>query len=923
MLNRDLVRKRFSDAESEWVRSFDLSSIKCLIVCRGPVRKEAMDVFDEIGVGSYGMLLSEKDSIVYPQCLAPELRDFRFPQNIHRVPDYMGSGQGEKQARIADIIRIARRHGYTHLFAGYGFMAEDAEFIAAIEDSGLTFMGPSSHVARAVGAKDEAKKLARSLEISVTPGVDNVSALALTRRCKDQAALTALAEQHGLSCEFDSACALADNAERLLQAGYQRSVELVTIEELQAEAVRHCEEIWKDHAGSRIRFKYIGGGGGKGQRVISEPSQVASAVTDVLAESKVVAPGANRNFLIELNIETTRHNEIQIIGNGQWCVSLGGRDCSVQMHEQKLLEISLTQEQLSAELERARGQRNKAVVAVLEDDLAALKRMETEAARLGEAVNLNSVSTFEAIVDGARHFFMEVNTRIQVEHRVTEQVYTLKFENPRDPEDCFYLDSLVEAMAVLSVHGARLPKPERVVRRPSGAEVRINATNAALQPHAGGLITSWSPPLEDELRDDQGIGTRNPDTGSFMYYRLAGAYDSNIALVITHGDSRRENLERLAKVLRRTSIRGEDVQTNLDVHYGLLAWVLGHDAMFKPSTQFMDRYLTAVGRLAGVTADLDLEAAWEQTLGAVEAAARPVLALKHTLIVRPLERLLSRPHALAGFLGLHDGRLWRRDGDRLVFADNPVEVLYALYHFLALEPLGGQPPSETIWDHDRKILADARAFYGHLRENLGVTSWSQLSEQLNASAAPSGFDGDAALWERARAAHAGFQLGLELLLMLPRAGMAAGFFGVRVGEDLGVQFPDFCADAEARKQYQRKLAPPPVASSDEVVTPMGGHFYSREAPHLPPLVQEGSRFEAGQPLFVIEVMKMFNKISVPFSGVVTKVLLSDADGNIVKKGEPILKIEPDERIVVESADAIKARRRDVTAKLLGGEAPGR
>jgi pyruvate/2-oxoglutarate dehydrogenase complex dihydrolipoamide acyltransferase (E2) component len=82
-------------------------------------------------------------------------------------------------------------------------------------------------------------------------------------------------------------------------------------------------------------------------------------------------------------------------------------------------------------------------------------------------------------------------------------------------------------------------------------------------------------------------------------------------------------------------------------------------------------------------------------------------------------------------------------------------------------------------------------------------------------------------------------------------------------------------------------------------------------------VEEGSRFEAGQPLFVIEVMKMFNKISVPYSGRVIKVLLHDSDGTIVKKGQPILKIEPDERVVIESPETIAERRRQVTARLLG------
>src|SRR5689334_14090042 len=159
MLNRELVRGRFHESASPFLRSLSLQSIKCLIVCRGPVRKEAIDVFDELGIAGYGMLLSEKDSIVYPKCLAPELRSFRFAENVHRVPEYMGSGQEEKTRRIGEIIAIAKQHGYTHIFAGYGFMAEDAEFIEAIERSGVRFMGPGSSVANGAGAKDAAKKL--------------------------------------------------------------------------------------------------------------------------------------------------------------------------------------------------------------------------------------------------------------------------------------------------------------------------------------------------------------------------------------------------------------------------------------------------------------------------------------------------------------------------------------------------------------------------------------------------------------------------------------------------------------------------------------------------------------------------------------------------------------------------------------------
>ena len=155
---------------------------------------------------------------------------------------------------------------------------------------------------------------------------------------------------------------------------------------------------------------------------------------------------------------------------------------------------------------------------------------------------------------------MEVNTRIQVEHRVTELCYSLKFTNPKDPKDSFVVESLVEAMALLARHKERLPKPTRVPRFGASAEARLNATDASLSPHAGGIIRFWSKPIEGEIRDDQGISLVNPDTGMFMRYRVAGAYDSNIALLLTEGEDRLESYQQLSKVLaphqparRRTS----------------------------------------------------------------------------------------------------------------------------------------------------------------------------------------------------------------------------------------------------------------------------------------------------------------------------------------------------------------------------------
>src|SRR4029079_8442699 len=130
--------------------------------------------------------------------------------------------------RIREIVEIAVAHGYNHIFAGYGFMGDGAAIIAAIEQARVGFMGPSSRVVRRAGAKDEAKKLARSLGNSVIPGVDDVSARALLERASDRKALEALARQHGLAFDWDGSREVAENAEAVLQAGYAKLVELVT-----------------------------------------------------------------------------------------------------------------------------------------------------------------------------------------------------------------------------------------------------------------------------------------------------------------------------------------------------------------------------------------------------------------------------------------------------------------------------------------------------------------------------------------------------------------------------------------------------------------------------------------------------------------------------------------------------------------------
>ena len=240
-----------------------------------------------------------------------------------------------------------------------------------------------------------------------------------------------------------------------------------------------------------------------------------------------------------------------------------------QMHEQKLLEVSVTRESLILAAEAAEQAGQQQASAVLQQDIATLDAMEEEASRFGAAVGLDSVSTFR-VRDRDRHFFMEMNTRIQVEHRVSELCYAMRFENPEDPEDAFVVNSLVEAMVLLAAHGPRCPGPVGC-RMPDSVEARLNATNDALQPSAGGQIQYWSDAVPGEIRDDQGISLHNPDTDVFMDYTLAGAYDSNIALLLTVGDSRTSCYEQMAEVLHDDHAR-PGIAHQPQFHYGLVNW---------------------------------------------------------------------------------------------------------------------------------------------------------------------------------------------------------------------------------------------------------------------------------------------------------------------------------------------------------------
>lgn len=912
--------RRLALSSSEWTRSFACDDMTVLIVCRGPIRKEAIDVFREMGMSHVGILISEKDSIVYPRALSPELRIMN-PRNVHAVPDYSGATKDERVARVQQIIAICKEHGYRYVFAGYGFMAEDGEFVRTLEEAGLIFIGPCSYTQMAAGAKDEAKRTAIENQVSVTPGINDGTVRTLLRKYADRAALAKCAKDHGLDVAAlsDPKTPLPALAEAVLDASYRKRVDLFTIDELGETLRAEAAALLAKQPGGRFRLKAIGGGGGKGQRIFGDAAQVPTLAREVLAEVKANGVGDNKNMLLELNIEQTRHNEIQLIGNGTWSIALGGRDCSLQMHEQKLVEVSVTQEGLERAIASAKAADRPAKAKALESDLAVLRRMETEAERFGQAVKLDSASTFECIVDGDRHYFMEVNTRIQVEHRVSELCYALRFANPADAADTFDVHSLVEAMAIIAKHKGRLPKPVRVQREGAAIEARLNATDRALNPSAGGVIVSWSDPIPGEIRDDQGICIKNPDTGLFMRYRLAGAYDSNVALLLAVGDDRDASWRRIADVFRRTTIRGIDLATNLEFHYGLLTWFLARDPWAKPTTKFVVPYLTLVGQLAQEAQGVDIDYAFQRMsrrlLGVAskeaQAATRTLLESKETLLERPIHRLFEEPHFLSAWLSQHRADFTIVD-KRLQWRRNPVEILADTYRLVNLDGTGG-PAAHRIWDHDRVMLDAALRFYERVAARVSSPMpWPALDATLRDEKPAFGIDADT--WAKVRAAHAGHQMGLEILSLLPMIAERVGFYDLALNDDLTITIPERLHDPKLQEAMRKVLVPPPANKADEIVATMGGTYYGQEAPGLPLFLEKGSHFEKGQPLYIIEVMKMFNKVYAPFAGTVTDVLIES--GVVVRKGQPLFKVTPDEIIVDEDPGEKAERIRSNTATYL-------
>ena len=285
-----------------------------------------------------------------------------------------------------------------------------------------------------------------------------------------------------------------------------------------AEAVRIAKEI-----GFPVIIKATAGGGGRGMKIVHSPAALPNAFATARAEAQ--AGFGNPEVYIEKYCENPRHIEIQIMADKHGnVIHLGERDCSIQRRHQKIIEEAPSTVS-TPELRAAMGE---------------------AAVRAAKAVGYNSVGTMEFLVDRENNFyFMEMNTRVQVEHPVTEMVTGVD----------------VVREQIRSAYGLPLRYTQDDIRINGHAiECRINAEDPLKFTPSPGKITSYHTP--------GGLGVR---VDSFVYdqYSVVPHYDSLIAKLIVHAETREDAIKRMTRALDEYIIEG--IKTTIFFHKRIMA----------------------------------------------------------------------------------------------------------------------------------------------------------------------------------------------------------------------------------------------------------------------------------------------------------------------------------------------------------------
>ncbi|MBP6013869.1 MAG: ATP-grasp domain-containing protein [Alphaproteobacteria bacterium] len=344
------------------------------------------------------------------------------------------------------ILAAAKQTNAEAIHPGYGFLSENPDFAQAVIDAGLVWIGPSPAAIRAMGDKGNAKEIARKAGVPVIPGYDG----------DDQSGAKLLAEAKKI--------------------------------------------------GWPVLIKAALGGGGRGQRRVTQEADFADALAS--ARREALSAFASDRMILEKALDNVRHIEVQVFGDAHGnVIHLGERDCSVQRRNQKIIE--------------------EAPAPGVSEELR--QRMGTAAVALAKAVNYTNAGTVEYLLDREGHFyFLEMNTRIQVEHPVTEEVTGT---------------NLIQWQFTVA-KGEPLPLKQNDVKITGHAiEVRLCAEDPgdAFRPQLGRIAGFATSRLK--CRVDIGVSRETEITDN---------YDSMIAKIIANGstrdDARRKLLDDLMKL---------------------------------------------------------------------------------------------------------------------------------------------------------------------------------------------------------------------------------------------------------------------------------------------------------------------------------------------------------------------------------------
>jgi len=394
------------------------------------------------------------------------------------------------------IVETAQEAGADAIHPGYGFLAENAEFAARVEDAdGLTWVGPSSDAMEKLGEKTKARQIMQATDVPVVPG---------------------------------------------------------TVEPV--DSAEEVQEIGEDY-GYPVAIKAEGGGGGRGMQIVHSPEEVADALETAKREGQAYFD--NPSVYVEKYLEAPKHIEVQILADHHDTVlHLGERDCSLQRRHQKVIE--------------------EAPSPALDEEL---REQIGNAARRGvREASYTNAGTVEFLVEDGDFYFMEVNTRIQVEHTVSEEITGI--------------DIVREQLRVAA--GEELPySQEDVTFEGHSMEFRVNAENPAQQfGPTPGTLTTYDPPGTIGVRIDDAVS--QGDT-------IGGDYDSMIAKLIVTAADRPRCIERAKRALGQFDVDG--VHTTIPFHRLMLddeTFVAGeHTTKYLGESVSREDLAAAVDRWAG------------------------------------------------------------------------------------------------------------------------------------------------------------------------------------------------------------------------------------------------------------------------------------------------------------------------------------